>query len=191
MLGPSRAKTIVKTSSILVLCLASYLLSGPIWLTVALGFCALGDYFLAQGSERSFMMGIAAFALGHLGCGVAFLTHSNANWAGASGMFVPILIAMAIAMMAYLYPRAENLKAPIMIYIPIIVSMAIAATALPRIGPLALVIPGALLFLFSDFIISLEKFALTKVSSLRKFTPFLVWSTYWVAQLLLLLGLAP
>lgn len=186
----SLGKSFIKTSSIAALCIGSMLAGGPIWLSLALGFCAVGDFFLSRESEASFMAGVAAFALGHLVYIAAFLTHPLAapdQILGRAhiGIVLGITI-LAIAMAFILFPRAGKLAGPVLLYIPIIAGMAIASLSLPM---LIWVIPGALVFLVSDFILSFELFVLAKNAKLRKFTPFAVWSTYWLAQAFLLFGL--
>ena len=47
---------------------------------------------------------------------------------------------------------------------------------------------GRLLFVFSDFILAQEMFVLPEDHKLRKVTPYVIWSSYWIAQALFLIS---
>jgi len=49
-------------------------------------------------------------------------------------------------------------------------------------------LPAALLFVFSDFILAQEMFVLPEDHKLRKVTPYVIWSSYWIAQALFLIS---
>ncbi len=183
--GPSWPKSIVKTLSVLLLAFVVVASGGPVWLTIALVLCAAGDYFLSRGSEASFMAGVGAFAAGHLAYVVAFLTHATADLSRIAdhGPLVAVLALFGLIMAGLLFSRAGALRYAVLGYIPVILSMALAALALPTIGPLVLVLPAALSFLLSDTVLSLEEFVLPEGHSLHRLLPFVVWPTYWLAQL--------
>lgn len=189
--GPSWLKSIVKTMSVLLLAVVVIMSGGPLWLTVALTLCAVGDYFLSRGSEITFMAGVGAFGAGHLAYVAAFLTHDAADPGriGEHALWVAALVVFGIAMAGLLFSRAGSLRFAVLGYIPVIMSMALAALALPAIGPLALVLPAALSFLVSDTVLSLEEFVVPLGHRLHRLTPFVVWPTYWLAQLGFLIGL--
>ena len=189
----SIGKSVVKTGSIAVLCLVSVLAGGPVWLSLALGFCALGDYLLATGSQTGFMAGIGAFAFGHIAYSVAFLTHALAQPAlvlAAPQLLVAVaMTGFAVIMAKLLFRRAGGLGGAVLAYIPIISGMGIASLVLTETGLFNPVFFGAILFVISDFVLSVEKFVLASHARLGKITPFLVWPTYWFAQVLLLVGI--
>jgi hypothetical protein len=58
----------------------------------------------------------------------------------------------------------------------------VAAAMLPPQGAVLLVLPAALLFILSDFLLALEMFVLPKGAGLARILPFIVWPTYWLAQ---------
>ncbi len=186
-------KSATKTASVLLLAGASYIADGPIWLTVALALCALGDYLLSRDSEATFMAGIGAFAVGHIAYITLFLTHPAAQidrlMMDACPWIIAPLVALALIMAKVLFSRAGDLRFAVLAYVPIIVGMGVASLALPALGPLTFAILGALLFVSSDFVLSLEMFVLRDSSSARKFTPFYVWASYWLAQFLIFFAL--
>lgn len=183
--GPSWPKTVVKTLSVLLLAVVVALSGGPFWLIAALTLCAAGDYFLSRGSEATFMAGVGAFAAGHLAYVVAFLTDEAANLSRIADHrgLVLALTLFGMAMAVLLFTRAGALRSAVLGYIPVILSMTLAALALPMVGPLALILPAALSFLLSDTVLSLEEFVLPEGHALHRLTPFVVWPTYWLAQL--------
>jgi uncharacterized membrane protein YhhN len=183
--GPSWPKSIVKTLSVLLLAVVVALSGGPFWLIAALTLCAAGDYFLSRGSEATFMAGVGAFAAGHLAYVVAFLTHDAADLSRIAdhGVVVTALALFGLIMAGLLFSRAGSLRFAVLGYIPVILSMALAALALPMVGPLALILPAALSFLLSDTVLSLEEFVLPEGHGLHRILPFVVWPTYWLAQI--------
>jgi len=187
--GVSWAKTVVKTSSILLLALVAWQMSSSIWLVSALALCALGDLLLSREDDRSFLAGVGAFAAGHLAYITLFLSHKLSDpamiFTTPELYLVGVLIILCVVMAFVLLPRAGGLRVAVLAYIPIIAGMGIAALALPETGPLVLLLPGALLFVVSDFVLAMEMFVLPQESPTRRVTPFVVWSTYWGAQFLL------
>lgn len=190
---PSFLKSLVKTGSVGLLAGAAFVAGGHLALIIALALCALGDALLSLGSRHGLMMGIGAFALGHIGFIAAFLLHPLAQPALAFAMphiwILGAMVVFAVGMAVFLFPRAGSLRFAVMGYLPIIAGMGIASLILPQHDALVLVIPGAFLFVFSDFVLSFELFVLQNDSKWRRITPFVVWTTYWTAQLFLLAGL--
>ncbi len=79
------------------------------------------------------------------------------------------------ALMAWMLSvKTAELRWPVMIYIAIIVVMGVAAFGTGR----PVLIVAALFFIVSDAVLSVELFALHKDAHWRKFTPYVVWSTY-------------
>lgn len=185
--GPSGVKTAVKTLSVAALALAALSGGGPLWLIVALALCALGDLLLSRPGERAFLTGVGAFALGHLAYVALFLSTPGAGMFrlsfGPYPFGIAILCLYGVAMMAALYRRAGDLRFAVMGYVPIILGMGVAAMTVPALGPLAWVLPAALLFMLSDSVLASELFLLPEGHPARRFTPFLVWGAYWLAQL--------
>nr|WP_323776475.1 lysoplasmalogenase [Amylibacter sp.] len=190
----SLSKSVVKTASVLLLALAALVVAAPWVLIGALVLCALGDYLLSLDRESAFLAGVGAFALGHVFYIAAFLGHplSDITMLLQGGTLITAggLLVLAVVMAFALFRTAGALRFAVLGYVPVIVFMGISALTLPLVGLLELAVFGALVFVFSDFVLALELFVLPKDSGLRRITPFLVWGSYWGAQGLLLIGLA-
>jgi uncharacterized membrane protein YhhN len=179
-------KTGIKTLSVLLLAVIAWQTGASGWLIAALSLCALGDFLLSREDEQSFLAGVGAFALGHVAYIILFLGTPGADIgrlvAAPQAFITGALVIFAAVMARLLLPRAGGLAGPVLAYIPIICGMGIAAVALPFGGQWSWVFPGALLFMLSDFVLAMEMFVLPKSVPMRRFTPFIIWLTYWGAQ---------
>jgi len=177
---PSLAKSIIKTTSTLLLALISWYLAGQWALTSALLFGALGDLMLSRTGDRAFLIGLVSFALAHLFyAGLMFLIGT-----GTSFTAWILLVIFGAVMARLLFPNTGELRWPVMGYIAIIVVMGIAAfgTGDP------IITLAAVLFIGSDAVLSAELFLLPATATARKVTPFVIWTLYWGAQALFLYG---
>ena len=177
---PSLTKSAVKTASVLLLAVISWRAAGPLALTAALAFGALGDLFLSRAGARAFLWGLVSFAVAHLL--YAWLMVSvgqGGTWLASMGVF-----GFGALMAWILGPKTAELRWPVMGYIVIIVVMGIAALGTMR----PVIIIAALAFIASDTLIAVEKFLLAPQSRALKVTPFAVWALYWTAQALFLYG---
>lgn len=183
----SWAKTVVKTLSVAALAFAAWRFGAPGVLVMALGLCALGDYLLSRDTDPSFLAGVAAFAAGHLAYVAVFLSVPGVSLdhltTGTGLIFTAVLVVYGAVMMLRLYRTAGPLRYAVMGYVPIILAMGLCAYCVPSSGPQRLVLPAALLFMISDTILATELFMLRADHPLRKITPYLIWATYWLAQL--------
>lgn len=149
----------------------------------ALLLSSVGDYYLAlRDGRENFLRGLGAFLGAHLCYLLVMLPHIAIPRAlQIAGMLA--LLALAVAMLAWLWPVLDSLRVPVGIYLGVICLMALAALSVPvpRLGI------GALLFVFSDAVIAVDKF--------RGAVPWrgpIIWGTYYLGQVLLvssLLGL--
>lgn len=142
-------------------------------------FSLAGDVFLMLPKDR-FVFGLVSFLVAHLlyiaafGLGVGYL---SAPW-----LLVPYAV-VGVALLAILLPKAGPLKLPVVVYASALVAMAwLAATrwhALQDHASLCAMV-GAILFLVSDGILAINKFA-------RPFraAEALLLSTYFAAQWLI------
>ena len=73
----SSQKTLVKIVPVLALALISFAGNGPMILTVALLFGAVGDACLSRDGVPFFLGGLTSFLLGHLGFCILFLQSGN------------------------------------------------------------------------------------------------------------------
>lgn len=191
--GPSRAKTGFKVFSIGALVLVSIAASTPLWLTLALAACAIGDYYLSRDGAAAFVKGVAAFAVGHLFYIALFLTDPLSDISliitNSRIATLTFLAIMSIIMMSILWFYAGKLRYAVLGYIGVITSMGIAAATLPWMPNYNIVMLGVAFFILSDLILSMEMFLLSKQGWVGKLAPFLVWAFYWLAQFSITAGL--
>ena len=189
---PGTVRTIVKTLATSSLALICWWMDGPALLTVALVLGALGDFFLSLDHETGFLPGLGSFLLGHialvwliwpLGGGVGVFGSQPVRLGAALA-----LLLLALFVMRQLWRLVGALRIPVMIYIIVIACMGYAALSLPFAYPYYWIAAGALLFTFSDLLLSQHLFV---VPQDHKATPPLavaVWATYWLAQVAFIIG---
>ncbi len=179
-------RSVLKTASVALLALLAFLSGVPPLLGAGLLLCAVGDYCLSRDGEGAFMVGVGAFAAGHLAYAALFLNTPGSAFARLTqlpGLFIALGLAiLGLVMVRVLAPRAGALKGAVLAYVPIILSMGVAAATLPAEGALAWALPAALAFIASDVVLACEKFVLQDGHPLRRIAPFVVWPLYWGAQ---------
>lgn len=179
------------TKPLLMITLLLYFISAsegyPGWrvfVIFALVFSWGGDVLLMQ--EGMFAAGLGSFLLAHL-------FYITAYWktGAAKGQITPwdfikfVLIGMLL--MWLIYPGLGNMLIPVLLYSAVLLSMGVFAhkrRGATSPASFILVAFGALLFVLSDSLIALNKFAF-EVPSER----LLVMSTYITAQFLIIQGL--
>ena len=179
--APSILKSLVKTLSIAALAGASYMASGHVSLTLALSFSALGDLLLSRDGDAPFLGGILAFGAAHVAYIVLMAPHGITVNADAPTV---ILLTAAGIMAALLFVNAGRMRSPVLAYVMVITAMGLAALSLPPRMWIVLIPAG--LFIFSDVVIGLERFVLHRNSPILAVTPYLIWSSYFAAQLMFL-----
>lgn len=212
--APNSASTARSSANLVliaaVICGASYLASGgvnagaaltPIWkasgilllalyaamrgcfaLAAALVASAVGDIALALRPQQT-LAGIGAFAVGHVIYAGIFAAHVRARGVRRIGFLIAAgLIALAVATQVLLYPHLGEFAVPVWIYTAIIMAMA-ALAALSRTHILA--VTGALLFVFSDTVLSFRMFA-----GAADWAGPVVWIAYFSGQVCLAIGVA-
>ena len=179
-----------KVASIVLLAVLGFRIN-PL-LGTALSFGALGDLLLgvrrlgSLDTERLFLLGLALFLLGHVVYVAMFRKYRATNgWKTGWVRWLGVL-AVVIALGAVLGALRDSLGPlllPVVVYALALAGMAISAQ-LTEMGN-ALAALGALCFVASDAMLAIGKFS----------GPFLgqeplVWMTYYLAQLLIFLGVA-
>lgn len=187
--APSALRSAIKTVPVAAFALAGWLAGAPLLLVGALALSALGDLALSRGSERTFLIGLASFALAHLAYVTLFIAMNPAPlWRVL--VDEPVLVACLIGLGAsaefWLMPHTHRFTWPVRIYVALIVAMGIAALALGR-GPVA---AGAALFILSDMVLSLLLFRIEEDHPLASASGWLVWCFYIAGQSLILAGAA-
>lgn len=127
------------------------------WMLAALVFCMIGDLFLMPDNERSFLVGLVAFLLGHLLFAVGFI-QLPINTTGLLLTVVPAIFLL-LFVRSWLLPKVEaDMKVPVMAYILVITSMLFAAAGTLGQPGAALIIIGAWAFAISDLAVSRQQF---------------------------------
>ncbi|HKU15100.1 MAG TPA: lysoplasmalogenase, partial [Steroidobacteraceae bacterium] len=156
----------LKTSMCVLLAIAAFRSNLKLF-GLALLFSAAGDAFLAYDGERLFVPGLASFLVTHVLYAVVFVLATKGTAAPMSvGRKVTLVVipTFAVAYGAMLWPHLGALALPVVLYIAAIVVMAMLSLRVRAIEvPL-----GAVLFMVSDSLISLEKF---------------LWQAAWVGPL--------
>ena len=155
---------------------------------VGLFFGCLGDIFLML--HDMFVAGLASFLIGHILYVIAFSKQTNAKALSKHKSY--ILIAGILASYSYylygiLQPSLGPLKVPVILYILVIAAMAFFAyTRRYQTNSLSFIISlvGALLFIFSDSILAINKFVAYLANS-----GLYIMSSYILAQYFITLGI--
>ena len=120
-------------------------------------FCLVGDVFLMLPSDR-FVAGLASFLVGHLAYTVAFTAGLGFSFSVRS--LVPLAIYGA-AIYMLLAPHLGKMRLPVLAYVVVILLMGWQAwERWNRVGASGdlLALLGALLFIFSDSVLALDRF---------------------------------
>jgi uncharacterized membrane protein YhhN len=179
---PYTGSVALKTSMCVLLAIAAFRGNFKLF-ALALLFSAAGDAFLAYDGQRLFVPGLASFLVTHVLYAVVFVLATKGAAApmsvGRKVMFA-VIPTFAVVYSAVLWPNLGALAIPVVLYIAAIVVMAMLSLRVRAIEvPL-----GAVLFMISDSLISLEKF-LWQAAWIGP----LVWITYALAQLLITRGM--
>ena len=140
---------------------------------VLVGLClsAVGDALLLSAAQRAFLAGVGAFLLAHLAYAAAFAPRSR-----ISPGFAAVLVAVAVAVMAWLWRRLGAMRVPVLVYTAVISSMLLLG--LGTANPL---VPwGALLFYASDLTVARDRFVRPGLANRLVGLPM-----YYAAQVLL------
>lgn len=181
---PSLARVIIKTAATALLTLWAYLAGGPTLLVFALGFSTLGDAFLGASEERYLLPGMAAFFIAHALYVVLF-------WGVlASDVGAPILsaqVALTLAGIAFIGFMLKSIdrpmRIPVIAYAAIILCMGNAALRLDDTLIWAKI--GALAFILSDVILTVELFRIKPSAPIKRLTSPLIWGFYYGGQALI------
>ena len=153
-----------------------------LFILTGLVLCLAGDILLIPQNEKSFLAGMAAFALGH-GAYIAAFTTSAERVSPYSAIALTGMIILATLLLWRLWPRLAALKWPVTAYSAIIAIMvATSFSAAPNthqtpIWPIAV---GATLFAASDIAVARDQFVERNFFNRLWGLPL-----YYVAQLLI------
>lgn len=152
-------------------------------LLAGLTFSLAGDVLLMLPSDR-FVEGLVSFLIAHV-CYIAGLS-AGIGVGGPLAALGPFLVVAGLALYLIL-PGAGSLRIPVIGYVTVIAMM--GWQALSRFWALndaasTLALAGATLFLFSDFMLAINRFRKPLVAS-----PVFVLGSYFPAQLLIALSI--
>ena len=156
--------------------------SDRLLLAGALLLSTLGDVFLGLRGEQWFVYGLGSFLIAH----VFYIALFVRQWprplaAPARRVVAALLIVFAAAVFAGLWPHLGDMKLPVMAYMCALTGMALTA-ALAEFRAWW-VVAGAALFMLSDAMIAVGKFL-----SPLPYSDYVIWATYYAAQLCIALG---
>lgn len=185
--GKGPAGLVVKTGSTALLALWAFLAGGPVLLVAALALSSLGDLFLALEEERWLKPGMAAFFLAHVAYVVLF-------WGlAAEDRTLLVLAAQGVLVFGgaffvrWLSPCLGDMRVPVFAYAAVILVMGAAALRLDT--AYWLVTLGAVMFIASDAILSLQLFRKPADVPAGTLSSLAVWTLYFGGQVLIAWGI--
>jgi len=159
----------------------------PAWrhlVTLALVFSWAGDVFLISGDW--FVAGLAAFLVAHIFY-IAAYQKTGAAYGNLQPLTVAVFAFFGICLIWSIYPGLQDLQAPVFLYALVLLGMGVWAFKRKdgtNGSSFRLVALGAVLFVLSDSLIALNRFAFA-IPAER----ILVMSIYLTAQYLIVQGL--
>lgn len=179
---------LVKTGSTALLALWAWLEGGPALLVAALALSALGDAFLAGKQERWLLPGMGAFFLAHAAYVPLFWQlGEGAGWGWPVKIGQLILVLGGAGFVRWLLPPVERgMRLPVILYAGVILMMGTAAIALPALW--WKVTLGAMMFIASDVILSLQLFRRPANAPPLLGPSLAVWFLYFGGQALIAWG---
>lgn len=182
---------LVKTGSTALLAVFAYLAGGP-WLLVAgLALSSAGDAFLAMdkpGEVKWLKPGMAAFFLAHVAYVALFWGLPQADRSPLNLGAQVALVFGGAAFIRWLAPWLGAMRYPVFAYTAIILVMGAAAL---RLQPQFLLVTlGAVMFVASDMILSLQLFTRPAGGPKKTLPSLAVWGLYFFGQALIAWGTA-
>lgn len=184
---PSWTASAVKTASTTLLVAYAIRQSAPGLIILGLAFGSAGDFALSRPGKPAFLVGMAAFALGHLAYVLAFW-----GWLAPTLTLAQIALLAATALLflsteGWLAPHTADLRAPVRAYTFIIGAMTALALLLAPSPGTPILRAGAALFLLSDILLALRLFR-AKAPAPKRWLSLTLWPAYWIGQTLILRG---
>ncbi len=147
--------------------------------------CAFGDVFLlSRKSEKLFMAGMAAFALGHFAYLGAFISYEGPKPSAVDWVIDGGIILGGLSFLRWLMPKLpKNMIWSVGVYTMIILLMVLNAIDLPLTRPLIFAMMGAVMFAASDMFVARDRFVKPDPKNALAITPL-----YFGAQALFALS---
>lgn len=180
--GPSWWKTALKSLPVGALVFAGVANFANPWIVAGLALSLVGDVALSRAGQRAFLIGLIGFAAAH----IAYIVHFFGLASGTPPLLAAsILVALAASTEVWLKPHTGDMKWAVRIYVVLITLMGLTALAMPA---RELASMGALLFIVSDLLLAVQLFRLNEASKLQVPVSILLWVTYALAQVAILVG---
>ena len=126
-------------------------------LLAGLLLCLSGDVLLIPDNDRTFVLGLGSFLLGHLAYALAFLQLPT-NPYGVLASLLPV-IALGVLSLRWLWPQLPPaMKGPVTAYIVVICGMLLMAGGSWGAPPALLILAGAWGFALSDLSVARNQF---------------------------------
>ena len=151
-----------------------------ILILLALIFCMIGDVLLDLDRNSNFKLALAAFLTGHIFYIIIFQLHRTIEKSKLP--YIIAIIIYTIAVGIFLKNIDPEFLIPVYAYLTVIGIMTISAFMMKNFS--WLISGGAVIFMFSDTVIAINKFLYTIPNS----TVFNI-SLYFIAQILIIRGL--
>jgi uncharacterized membrane protein YhhN len=177
----------VKTGSTALLAVWACIAGGPVLLVAALALSSAGDAFLALKGERWLKPGMAAFFLAHVAYVVLFWGLAAEERTLLVLAAQVILVFGGVFFVRWLSPYLGDMRVPVFAYAAVILLMGAAALRLDT--AYWLVTLGAVMFIASDTILSLQLFRNPADKPAGIASSLAVWFLYFGGQALIAWGL--
>lgn len=138
-----------------------------------------GDVLLIPRSQTSFLLGLGAFLLGHVGYAVAFVVR-GVSW-GAAALTALVALGPLWVIARWLLPKVpREMKGPVMAYMAVITAMVSLSVGTVAAYGHGLIAVGALAFYLSDLSVARDRFVAPGFDN-----KLWGWPLYFGAQLVL------
>jgi uncharacterized membrane protein YhhN len=176
----------VKGAAVLLLAVVAWRQSGDIngrLLAAGLVLSSLGDVFLGIDRVGLFVQGLASFLVAHLFYVAVFvrLRPRPLALSARRKIAVAAVFIYGAGLAFWLAPDLDPHTAPVLIYAAAITAMGVSAMIAGFVKPWVAL--GAVLFIFSDSAIAIDKF-LFAIDGVGYF----IWPSYYLGQLLIMTG---
>lgn len=155
-------------------------------IVIGLLLSTCGDVFLMLPGD-TFVFGLASFLLAHLAYLFAFCRRERL-FALAWPLLAYVVVAGAV--LSLLWPSLpQALRLPVIVYVVVLAAMAAQAAVMWRLRrdrPGMLAAAGGLVFVASDSMLAIDRFAAPFAAA-----TLAVLATYWIAQTLIALSVVP
>ena len=182
-------RAVWKTLPVLLLAVYAFAVDAPPLLVAALALGALGDLSLAFDGERAFIGGVAASLFAHVAYVLLLISIADpsiafaAPWRIVAGGLIAVL---TLGVLVRLWKPAGRLALPIGLYV--LLFMALVWLTLGLQNPLVFL--GASLFMLSDLVLTMRKYWTGPDHPMDGAAGYVVWVTYYAAQVILTLTLS-